>query len=302
MRIRRVTAITVLAGLLSLAATAVAHAADDPVVLTTPGAPVVVADEPHQLSLTWTPATWIGEPRDVPITHEVRAWVGANVYRSLGTTTGTSITLTNLSPGSEYRLTIWASTEGGYSLDSAATVLRTAYGKAKVSYLNLDWSPTDNQIQHALQVVNTGTEPLDLNYVRVRYHLTFEGGNTSLVSNCDWAAIGCARVRQTIQYFLPPAPPPAPTPTRSTSPSPTPTVYPPPGTPAPGWLELTFAGGVLAPGASTGPIYLRYHRPSWTAIDERDDRSWRQATGAWVDNSRITLDVDGVREFGDTNA
>ncbi len=296
MRARRVTLAAALAGLLSLAATAAAQAADDPVVLTTPGAPVVTADEPHRLALTWTASTWLGQPRDAPITHEVRAWVGPNVYRSLGTTTGTTITLTDLAPGTEYRLTVWAYTDNGYSLDSAVTPVRTAYGRAKVSYLNVDWSPTDSQIQHVLQVVNTGTAPLDLAGVRVRYHLTFEGGNTSLVTNCDWAAIGCSRVRHAIQFFPPPLPPQPPTP------SPTPTVYPPPGTPVPGWIELTFAGGTLVPGASTGPIHLRHHRHNWTAVDERDDRSWRPATGAWVDNSRITLDVDGVREFGDTNA
>ncbi|WP_208761158.1 hypothetical protein [Micromonospora orduensis] len=47
---------------------------------------------------------------------------------------------------------------------------------------------------------------------------------------------------------------------------------------------------------------LRYHRHSWSDLDERDDPSWLPATGQWTENGRITLDVDGVREFGDTNA
>ncbi|NGM16123.1 cellulose binding domain-containing protein [Verrucosispora sioxanthis] len=295
MSARRVTLVAVLGIVLGLSGTAVAHAADDPV-LTTPGAPVVVANEPHRLTLTWSPSTWIGEPGATPIQHEVRAWLGPNVYRSLGTTTGTDLTLTDLAPGTEYRLTVWAYTNAGYSLDSPVTPVRTAYGKARISYRNLSWSPTDNQIQHVLQVVNTGTAPLDLADVRIRYHLTFEGGNTSLVTNCDWAAIGCANVQRHIQFFPPPLPPGPPTPT------PTPTVFPPPGTPIPGWIELTFTGGELAPGESTGPIYLRHHRPNWTAIDERDDLSWQQATGEWADNSRITLDVNDIREYGDTNA
>ncbi|MBQ1027487.1 cellulose binding domain-containing protein [Micromonospora sp. C95] len=326
MRARQVTLVAVLGIVLGLSGTAVAHAADDPL-LTTPGAPVVVANEPHRLTLTWSPSTWIGEPGDTPIRHEVRAWLGPNVYRSLGTTTGTDLTLTDLAPGTEYRLTVWAYTNAGYSLDSPVTPVRTAYGKARVSYRNLSWSPTDNQIQHVLQVVNTGTAPLDLGDVRVRYHVTFEGGNTSLTTNCDWAAIGCANLQRHIQYFPPPLPPgppgtpgtpppaapspPAPgssmAPATTTSPlprtpTPTPTVVPPPGTPIPGWIELTFTGGELAPGASTGPIYLRHHRPNWSAIDERDDPSWQQATGEWADNSRITLDVDDIREYGDTYA
>lgn len=295
MRARRVTAVTLAAALLSLLAAGVA-AADDQPRLTTPGVPVVLANEPHALTLAWTPATWASEPAgEDPITYEVRAVIGTNVYRGLDTTTATTLTVTDLAPGTEYRIAISAYAINAYSDTSPEIGLRTAYGRAKVRYLNLDWSPTNNQIQHALQIVNTGSEPLDLTGVRVRYHLTFEGGNTDLVLNCDWAALGCDRVRRTLQYFPPPAPPPG-----GPTPTPTPTVYPIPGTPVPGWVELTVTGAVLAPGASSGPIYLRFHRQSWSAVNERDDRSWQAATGAWTENSRITLDLDGVREFGDT--
>lgn len=299
MRARRVTAVTLLAALLSLLAVGVARADDSPR-LTTPGVPVVLANEPHALTLTWTPATWASDPAgEDPIIYEVRALIGTNVYRGLGSTSATTLTVTSLAPGTEYRIAISAYAINAYSDTSPEVHLRTAYGRAKVSYLNLDWSPTDNQIQHALQIVNTGSEPLDLNYVRVRYHLTFEGGNTDLVLNCDWAALGCDRVRRTLQYFPPPAPPPG---GPSGTPTPTPTVFPPPGTPIPGWVELTVTGAVLAPGASSGPIYLRFHRQNWSAINERDDRSWQAATGAWIENGRITLDLDGVREFGDTSS
>ncbi|RKN49684.1 cellulose binding domain-containing protein [Micromonospora endolithica] len=297
MRARRVTLAVALAALLGPLAVGAARAADTPA-LSTPGAPVVVVDEPHRLTLSWAGSTWVGEPGGAePITYEVQAQLGPHVYRGLGSTTATTITLTDLAPGGEYRIAISAHTIGGYSDPSPVTLVRTAYGRAKVSYLNLDWSPTNNQIQHVLQVTNTGDEPLDLTTVRVRYHLLFEGGNTSLVLNCDWAAMGCDRTRRTLAFFPPPAPPPPPP---GGTPSPTPTRYPLPGTPVPGWVELTFTEGILAPGTSTGPIQLRHHRHSWSDIDERDDPSWRAPSGQWTDNSRITLDVDGVREFGDT--
>ncbi|MEU8051463.1 MULTISPECIES: cellulose binding domain-containing protein [Micromonospora] len=301
MRARRVTAAAAVAGLLSLLAVTAARADDGPA-LTTPGAPVVVANEPHQLTLTWAPSAWVGEPGGTePITYEVLVPLGPNTYRGLGSTQTPSITLTALPPGTEYRVAIQAHTIGGYSDTSATTDLRTAYGRAKVSYLNLDWAPTDNQIQFVAQVVNTGTQPLDLRTVRVDYHLTFEGGNTSLVTECDWAALGCDRIQRQLFFYLPPAPPPPP-PGSSPTPVPTATRYPVPGTPVPGHVRLTFTGGTLAPGESSGPIQLRFHRQNWTAVDERDDPSWRAATGTWTDNSRITVDVDGVREFGDQYA
>ncbi|MFF5052130.1 fibronectin type III domain-containing protein [Micromonospora sp. NPDC000663] len=293
MSARRVTAAVAVAALASLLAITAARA-DGPAI-STPGSPVVVANEPHQLTLAWTPSTWIGDPAaEQPINYEVQVPLGPNTYRWLGTTTDTTITLTDLAPGTTYRIAVAARALGGYSDTSPAATVRTADGRATVSYLNLDWSPTNNQIQHVLRVTNTGTGRLDLTTVRVRYHLRFEGGNTSLVPNCDWAALGCGTIRQTVQFFIPPGAPSA-----LSTPAPP---YPPPGTPVPGWVELTFTDGVLAPGASTGPIQLRHHRHGWSDIDERDDPSWLAATGQWTGNDKITLDVDGVREFGDTYA
>ncbi|MFJ6149335.1 hypothetical protein [Micromonospora profundi] len=46
--------------------------------------------------------------------------------------------------------------------------MRTVTGRATVSYFNMDWAPTNNQIQYALTVTNTGTGPLDLSTVPVR--------------------------------------------------------------------------------------------------------------------------------------
>ncbi|MFJ6164939.1 cellulose binding domain-containing protein [Micromonospora orduensis] len=293
MSARRVTAAVAVAALASLLVIGAARA-DGPAI-STPGSPTVLVNEPHQLTLSWTPSTWIGDPAaEQPINYEVQVPLGPNTYRWLGTTTDTTITLTDLAPGTTYRIAVAARALGGYSDTSPATTVRTANGRTTVSYLNLDWAPTNNQIQHALRITNTGTGPLDLTTVRVRYHLRFEGGNTSLVPNCDWAALGCDKILQTVQFFIPPG---GPSPMSTPAPP-----YPQPGTPVPGWVELTFTDGVLAPGASTGPIQLRHHRHSWSDLDERDDPSWLPATGRWTENGRITLDVDGVREFGDTNA
>jgi cellulose 1,4-beta-cellobiosidase len=295
MRARRVTLAVTLAALLGPLAVGAAQADDTPA-LTTPGAPVAVGNEPHRLTLAWEPARWRDPTNQNPITYDVRSPLGPGAYRGLGSTDRPGITLTGLGPGTTYRLAVQAYGIGGFSDTSAVTTVRTAYGRAKVDYLNLDWSPTNNQAQFALRVTNTGTAPLDLTTVRVRYHLRFEDGNSALTIECDWAALGCATITRSLVFFPPPAPPPGPTP------GPTPTVYPLPGTPFPGWVELAFSTGVLAPGASSGPIQLRLHRPDWTDFDERDDPSWRAATGSWADNDHVTVDVAGVREFGDPSA
>ncbi|MET8088566.1 cellulose binding domain-containing protein [Micromonospora sp. NPDC005220] len=290
---RRVTAAAsiALAALASLLAVNAARA-DGPAI-STPGTPTVVANQPHQLTLSWAPSAWVDESgAEQPINYEVQVPLGPNTYRFLGSTTDTTITLTDLAPGTTYRIAVAARALGGYSDTSPPTTVRTAVGRATVSYLNLDWAPTNNQIQYVLRVTNTGTGPLDLSTVQVRYHLRFEGGNTSLVPNCDWAALGCDRIRQTVQFSIPPG-----APSVLSTPAPP---YPAPGTPVPGWVELTFTHGTLTPGQSTGPIQLRHHRHNWSTIDERDDPSWLAATGQWTSNDRITLDVDGVREFGDT--
>ncbi|MFF0150669.1 cellulose binding domain-containing protein [Micromonospora sp. NPDC005203] len=290
---RRVTAAVALAALASLLAVDTARA-DGPAI-STPGSPTVVVNQPHQLTLSWAPSTWIGDPAaEQPINYEVQVPLGPNTYRWLGTSIDSTITLTELAPGTTYRIAVAARALGGFSDPSPVTIVRTATGRATVSYLNLDWSPTNNQIQHALKVTNTGTGPLDLSTVRVRYHLRFEGANTSLVPNCDWAALGCDRIRQTVQFFIPPAGP-------SPLATPAPPGYPIPGAPIFGWVELTFTDGTLEPGQSTGPIQLRHHRHSWSDIDERDDPSWLAATGQWTENDRITLDVDRLREFGDVS-
>ena len=255
---RRVTAAVALAALASLLAVNAARA-DGPAI-STPGTPTVVVNEPHQLTLSWAPSAWVEPGAEQPINYEVQVPLGPNTYRFLGSTTDTTITLTDLAPGTTYRIAVAARALGGYSDTSPTTTVRTAGGRATVSYLNLDWSPTNNQIQHLLKVTNTGTGPLDLSTVQVRYHLRFEGGNTSLVPNCDWAALGCDRVRQTVQFFIPPGGPPA----RMTTPAP-PGTRPGHAGPRLGGADLhrrhTRAGPVdRADPATAPPAQLEHHR------------------------------------------
>jgi hypothetical protein len=48
-------------------------------------------------------------------------------------------------------------------------------------------------------------------------------------------------------------------------------------------------------------VKVRAPTTSVTRRPSGHDPSWLAATGQWTENGRITLDADGVREFGDTN-
>ncbi|MFJ6149334.1 fibronectin type III domain-containing protein [Micromonospora profundi] len=109
MRARRVTSIVALAALESLLVGGAFRAADGPA-LTTPGSPTIVVNAPHQRALSWAPSTWVSEPTgEGPISYEVKATLSPNTYRPLGTT----ITLTDLVPGTTYRIAVAARARGG---------------------------------------------------------------------------------------------------------------------------------------------------------------------------------------------
>lgn len=106
MSARRVAATVALAALASLLAVNAARA-DGPAI-STPGTPTVVANEPHQLTLSWAPSTWVEPGTEQPINYEVQVPLGPNTYRFLGSTTDTTITLTDLAPGTTYRIAVAA--------------------------------------------------------------------------------------------------------------------------------------------------------------------------------------------------
>ncbi len=124
-----------------------------------------------------------------------------------------------------------------------------------MQYKNNDTAPGDNQIKPGLQVVNTGTAPLDLSKVTLRYYFTGDGGANTYSAWCDYAQLGCANVTQKVVAM---------------------------STPKAGadhYLEIGFTtgAGTLAAGKSTGDIQNRFNKSDWSNFNESDDYS--RATG-----------------------
>ncbi|MET8414447.1 cellulose binding domain-containing protein [Streptomyces sp. NPDC005098] len=218
-------------------------------------------------ALSWTPST-----DDTGVT-------AYDVYRdgvTAGTTATTSFTDTGLTASTAYSYTVKARDAAGNTSAASAAVTATTgqdggtgSGTPKAQYKNNDSSPGDNQIRPGLQLVNTGTQPVALSDVTVRYWFSGESGATTYSTNCDWAAIGCGSVTHRVVSSAGAGPG------------------------ADHYLEVGFGSGSLAAGASTGEIQLRLNKTDWSNFNEADDYS-RATNTAYADASKVAVYVDGT--------
>ncbi|MFG3102282.1 endo-1,4-beta-xylanase [Streptomyces sp. NPDC048182] len=207
---------------------------------------------------------------------------GYDVYRDgarVGSAAATSYTDTGLSPSTAYRWTVRArDAAGNVSAASAEATATTAAGGGGgpglvVQHRVNDQSATDNQIKPGLRLVNRGGAAADLSRVTLRYWFTGDGGSSAFSAWCDYAAVGCGAVREKVVAL-------------------------PAGRPgADHYLEVSFASGSLAAGASTGEIQLRVNKADWSAFTEADDHSYRVAS-SYADAPKVTAYVDGVLVHG----
>ncbi|NUS14494.1 MAG: glycosyl hydrolase family 5, partial [Streptomyces sp.] len=222
------------------------------------------------VSLTWSAST-----DNVGVT-------GYNIYRGTtlaGTSTTTTFTDTGLTASTAYSYTVKAKDAAGNLSTASNAVNATTQpgsggsGALKVQYKNNDSSPGDNQIKPGLQLVNTGSTSVSLSTVTVRYWFTSDGGASTFTTNCDYAVIGCGNVSQSV--------------TATSSPR----------TGADHYLQVSFTGGSLAAGASTGDIQARLNKTDWSNFSETGDYSYGTNT-SYADAPRITVYVNGTLVYG----
>ncbi|WP_316746021.1 glycoside hydrolase family 48 protein [Streptomyces sp. MK7] len=225
------------------------------------------------VSLTWTAST-----DDVGV-------AGYDVFRDgtlAGSSATTSFTDSGLTASTKYTYTVKAKDAAGNVSPASTAVTATTQagggtgtGAFKVQYKNNDTAPGDNQIKPGLQVVNTGTAPLDLSTVTLRYYFTGESGSSTYNTSVDYAALGSSNVKLKIVAM---------------------------STPKAGadhYLEIGFTtgAGTLAAGRSTGDIQTRFNKSDWSNFDESDDYS-RATNTAYADSTKVTGYVGGALAWG----
>jgi endo-1,4-beta-D-glucanase Y len=142
----------------------------------------------------------------------------------------------------------------------------TSTASLKVQYRVPDAAASDNMIRTHLQLINSGSAGISLSEVAIRYYFTKEAGST-LVFNCDWAAVGCGNLQGTFVSLQSPI------------------------NGADTYLEIRFSAGAgtLIPEASTGDIQIRINKGDWTPFNEANDYSYSASHLTFADWNKVVV-------------
>ena len=158
---------------------------------------------------------------------------------------------------------------------TTAGLVDTAHADAtpavSLQYKTTTPGATADETEPWFTVGNTGTTPLALSRVAIRYYFSADG-TSPYVFSCAWAVVGCANVTGHVVALA--------------NPSAT----------ADHYLEVDFGAGAgtLAPGASTQDLQLRLWRQDWQSVNQADDYSFKAGQTGYGPNSAVTVSVDGT--------
>jgi hypothetical protein len=167
--------------------------------------------------------------------------------------------------------TICAGDDAGIEDEDAGPRDCIVVGDLKLQYRAADTNATDNQIKPHFNLVNGGTAAVSLAEITIRYWFE-DAGSASLVFWCDYAQIGCGSVQGA---FV--------TSDREGGNR---------------VLEVSFTGGMLAPGMATGEIQARFNKEDWSVFDESDDHSFDPSKTSFADWYDVTLYQRGTLIWG----
>ncbi len=151
-----------------------------------------------------------------------------------------------------------------------------AEGAVTVQYRTGSGGATADQSEPWFKVRNTGSSPVQLSQVRIRYYFKADAPGVSYRFACSWAVRGCSSVTGTFGTLAHPT------------------------ATADRYLEIGFTptAGSLAPGADTGDMQLRFHRSDWQTLRQSDDYSFGGDRTSYTDWHKVTAQLAGATVWG----
>lgn len=134
---------------------------------------------------------------------------------------------------------------------------------------------TTNIIRPFIEVVNTGSTPINLSGLTIRYWFTIDT-NQPQTWTCDWAARGCSIFSA---RFV------------AVSPARTGANY---------YLEISFSAsaGTLAPGQNTGDLQDRFNKNDWSNYTQTNDYSYDGTHTSYAASTKVTAYYNGALVWG----
>jgi len=221
----------------------------------------------NSIELNWSPST------------DDCGTVSYAVYRDdsmIATVTGSAIYLdSGLLPDITYKYKVAAfDASNNYSAKSNTltamtktqntTENNTTDNSIKVQMYNANRSATNNTIFPWYKIYNTGTVPVSLADIKIRYYYTINGEKDQNFW-CDWSDIGSSKVTGTFAKML----------EKKNG--------------ADSYLEIGFKNGAktLEPGDSI-ELQCRIAKTDWTNYDQSDDYSFDSNSTGYTDSNKVT--------------
>jgi Cellulose binding domain len=147
-------------------------------------------------------------------------------------------------------------------------------GTVELLYKDLSSGPVTTQVQPDFELKNTGSTPLALSDLTIRYWYT-NGGTRVQNFFVDFSSVGTANVLGNFAF--------APVDRQGGD----------------SYLDVTFtrSAGTLQPGQQTGPIQVRFARSDFSNYNQADDYSFVHGS-AFADNANVTVYQRGVLVWG----
>jgi hypothetical protein len=145
----------------------------------------------------------------------------------------------------------------------------------QVLYKTSETGASTNTLRPWFQIKNTGTAPLALSTVKIRYWYTVDG-STAQTYGCDYAKMGTANVTGSFGTIASPV------------------------TNADSYFEVGFTSGAgnLAAGANTGDIQMQIHKNDYSSFTQTNDYSFNSTSTAFAENLKVTGYINGKLVFG----